>query len=615
MAGEIKKIDGDDYPVRSILSNRYRIDYYQREYRWERRHVEALLLDLEARFTATFTPGDSRVKVQEYSRYFLGPIVVSHKDGSRFLIDGQQRLTSLTLLLIHLDQIQKDREDKVRVDDLIYSERYGKKSFHIDVEERRDCMLALFEGRDPRQEDKSGSVPNLVARFNDIVDLFPDDLGSPEVLPHFIDWLLDNVILVEISTYNDEDAYAIFETMNDRGLSLTPVEMLKAYLLSKLDQDETRAATDVQWKTWMADLTDRGKDEDADFFKSWLRARYAQGIREGVAGATNQDFELIGSGFHKWVRDNADQSMGLKRSSEFRDFVHTPLPKAIDAFKILRDAEETLTPGLEYLFYNRVGGFSLQAPLLLAAVNDEDSEATIREKYRLVAGFIDIFVFRRVINLKSRSGRALSYTMFTLMKELRGASTEQVAETMYERARALDDDTPIDAMLTFYLHQQNRPQVRNLLARLTAHIQQECNAEGTFAHYVARNSKDPFEVEHVIADMPERLVPSVFSDNSEFDSKRNQLGALLLVPKSFNASYGALPYEEKQQHYNAQNLLARSLCEESYERNPNFVRFIESSGLDFQPHSEFLKEQVDQRQGLYRDLASQIWSLDRFTVS
>jgi hypothetical protein len=90
---------------------------------------------------------------------------------------------------------------------------------------------------------------------------------------------------------------------------------------------------------------------------------------------------------------------------------------------------------------------------------------------------------------------------------------------------------------------------------------------------------------------------------------------LLLLPKSFNASYGDLPYAEKREHYLGQggNLLARSLHEGAYDHNPGFKRFIEESKLAFRPHPEFKKSDLDSRQRLYQQLADVIWSADRLT--
>jgi hypothetical protein len=80
------------------------------------------------------------------------------------------------------------------------------------------------------------------------------------------------------------------------------------------------------------------------------------------------------------------------------------------------------------------------------------------------------------------------------------------------------------------------------------------------------------------------------------------------LPKSFNASYGDLTYEDKLGHYDSQNLLARSLNEHAYDHNPGFLRFIEKSGLPFTPHAHFLKANLDDRQELYRQLADHIWN-------
>ena len=99
-----------------------------------------------------------------------------------------------------------------------------------------------------------------------------------------------------------------------------------------------------------------------------------------------------------------------------------------------------------------------------------------------------------------------------------------------------------------------------------------------YVEYAKRGGKDGFEIEHIWADHAERHEDE-FAHPSEFEEYRNRIGDLLLLPKSFNASYGDLPYEEKLAHYDSQNLLARSLHENAYDHNPGFLRFIEESGL------------------------------------
>ena len=67
--------------------------------------------------------------------------------------------------------------------------------------------------------DKSESIQNIFSRYNDIENYFE---FQGQKLLFFIDWLLNNVYLVEIAAYDTREAYAIFETVNDRGLPLTP---------------------------------------------------------------------------------------------------------------------------------------------------------------------------------------------------------------------------------------------------------------------------------------------------------------------------------------------------------------------------------------------------------
>ena len=93
-----------------------------------------------------------------------------------------------------------------------------------------------------------------------------------------------------------------------------------------------------------------------------------------------------------------------------------------------------------------------------------------------------------------------------------------------------------------------------------------------YVEYAKRGGKDGLEIEHIWADHPERHEDE-FTHISQFAEYRNRIGDLLLLPKIFKASYGDLPYKEKLVHYDSQNLLARSLNENAYDRNPGFLRF------------------------------------------
>jgi uncharacterized protein with ParB-like and HNH nuclease domain len=172
----MKEIHADDKTVRDVLDKvKYIVDFFQREYRWERKQIEQLIDDLTTKFLANYDDTHERKEVKNYDRYYLGPIVLSDKKEGLSIIDGQQRLTSVTLLLIYLNNLQAGRKDVVALKDLIFSEKYAEKSFNLQVEDRKHCMEALYNDQDYDAADKGESVRTIVERYKDIQDLFPEE--------------------------------------------------------------------------------------------------------------------------------------------------------------------------------------------------------------------------------------------------------------------------------------------------------------------------------------------------------------------------------------------------------------------------------------------------------
>lgn len=601
-----REIDGKGRTIRELLAGRkYSIDYYQREYKWQTKQVAELIDDLAAKFLASHEEGNERSTVADYGHYFLGSIIVSDKDGQKFIIDGQQRLTTLTLLLIFLRHQIQDVEQKGQIAEMIFSLHLGKRSFNLDIPERMACMEALYAGEEFAESDPTESIANILARYADLDDCFPEELQGA-VLPYFADWLIENVHLVEITAYSDEDAYTIFETMNDRGLSLAPADMLKGYLLANISDVERRNRAIQVWKACVGALLEVGKDEDADAIKSWLRSQYAESIRERKRGAAPQDFDLIGTEFHRWVRDQ-EESLGLKASQDFSRFIERDFVFYSRWYERLRRAAESITPGLECVYFNAQHNFTLQYPVLLAPLRAEEDEPTTLQKLRVVAAYLDILIHRRIWNSRAIDYSTMQYTMFLVMRDARGKSASELAELLRQR---FDAETETFASNDrFRLHGMNGRQIHRLLARMTDYLETRSGQASHYAEYAQRGRKG-YEIEHVWADHPERHADE-FAHPSEFQEYRNRIGGLLLLPKSFNASYGDLPYEKKREHYLGQNLLAKSLHERAYEHNPGFRRFIEDSGLPFRPHAEFKKADLDARQELYRRLAEKIWNPER----
>ena len=608
MSKDDHKIDADDRTVFDVLNGRkYTVDYFQREYSWEQKHIEQLVTDLTSAFLDVYEEGDPRTSVEHYNNYYLGPFVVSSRDGMKSIIDGQQRLTSLTLLLIYLNNLQKELGRNESIEPLVFSERFGQKSFNIQVEERKKCLEKLFlEGCYEVQSDDDESTMNMTKRYADIGEAFPEEIKG-NVFPYFLDWLKYNVILVEITAYSDDNAYTIFESMNDRGLNLTSTEMLKGYVLSRFKEAKDREQANRCWKESIQSLHRHSKEEDQKFFQAWLRSQYADTIRQGKAGSSNEDFEKIGTRFHSWVRDNLPK-MGLKADSpaEFRMLVHDEMKYYLRAYLDILDAQKEEKPGWGHVFYHCNWGIadSLSFALMLAPLNSSDSSKVTRMKINEVARFMETFAVRRSVNFRKFGASSIRYTMYSLVKELRGKDLDSLQTLLKGKL----DDMPEkwEGIAEFRLHGMNKQFVKFLLSRITGFIDQQSGASSNFSTYFISSGKKPYEIEHIWANKFEEHRDE-FEQRHEFENYRNRIGDLVLLPQGTNQAYGAMTYGQKVQHYLKENLLVKSLHPKAYENNPNFIGMTKNLGLKFKPHTAFAKTDIDERQALVQSICEAIW--------
>lgn len=620
MTNDVIKTDAHSRNVSELLKEKkYQIDYYQREYRWQPKQVEELISDLTEKFLNYYDERHDRLKDgPKYGHYFLGPIILSHKNGYMFVVDGQQRLTTLTLLLIFLKNLQvEQRIEKItNLEDYIFSQVRGSRSFNIQVDDRLPVMDSLYNNQTFDPTDKSESVQNILARYQDVQTLFPDELETEHALLMFIDWLLYNVDLVEIVAYSDEDAYTVFETMNDRGLNLNPTDMLKGYLLSNIAGDRQKEQANMLWKKRILELVELSKrldvkSEEIEACKTWIRAKHAVTIRERKRGSTNQDFEQIGSAFHRWIKDN-NETLGLTSSDEFFRFIHDNFEKYTRYYLKMREKSAKFDHEFEHLYYNNSNNLTLQYILALAPVCLVDSEELALKKIRAVTMFVDIFVARRMVNYRTLSYSSIVYTMFNLMKDIRDLDLLSLITVLKNQLAEIQES--FDAIREFRLHGMNKRQVRYLLARMTHFIERESGIDSNFPAYINRSEQKRakrFEVEHIWADKFE-YHEDEFDDEQEFRRQRNNFGGLILLLRGTNQSYGDMPYETKLPHYLKENLLAASLNPECYKRNPNFTNFVSGSGLPFKPYTHFDTNAMQERQELYVKLAEAIWSPSLF---
>ena len=603
-----------------LQSQTYAIDEYQREYKWDKENIDELLADLQGKFQSSYKPGDDTQKINAYEEYFLGSIIVSKREGKNYLIDGQQRVTSLTLLLISLYRAAKAKNLSVTqtIAPLIFSDDLGTPKFNLDIPDRLPVIKALFEGMPFSSDGKDESIGAMYARYADIEtsDLM-EELGDS--LPHFAYWLMRKVGLIEIATDSDNYAYAIFETMNDRGKPLSPVDMLKAYLLAPITDDEKRQQANHEWRKQVLDLISwsgvHEPERDANCIKAWLRAQYADSTRERKAGAIDKDWELIGAEFHRWVRDNK-KDLGLATQSDNFDMITVHFPFFARAYRTILEASRTYTKGLEAIYYNAHNDFTLQNTVLLAPLSTTDDDLTVRRKLAVTATYLDIWIMRRVVNYVRVGYSSASYAMFQLCRDIRRKSIGELVDILMQklqsdevtfRGYAARDRYGLDDLA---LNQFSRRYIFHLLARLTAFTEAGSGHADLFDKYVDRTVKNPFDIEHICPDNFSKY-GTEFSSAQEFQRWRNHVASLLLLPADVNRSLQDKPYSEKVGHYTKQNFYAASLAPDIYKHQPQFEKFRSTANLPFQPFSNWTKIEQAQRRKLVEALVDCVWSPQR----
>lgn len=271
-----KMITGAEYPLGKVFSDdfEYHIPQYQRPYAWTTEETGVLFSDLRDFFME-----------EDEENYFLGSTVLIKQDGERRaeVIDGQQRLTTLTILLAtiasKLSGVQRDNcviRIKSQGDIFMHIEEqprlflrqrdqpfFSKYIQGIDI----DGLLAL----DPTQmeDEAQRNIQENCRTLNKAIDEeFGDDLQK---LVDFTSFLLTRCYMVAVSTPSQSSAYRVFAVMNSRGLDLLPMDIIKANVIAEIPET-TRADYADKWEELEVQASRSGFD---DVF-SCIRMVYAK---------------------------------------------------------------------------------------------------------------------------------------------------------------------------------------------------------------------------------------------------------------------------------------------------------------------------------------------------
>lgn len=481
MDNAANNIEAKSKSLKDLLKGRhYKVGYFQREYKWKRDNIENLIIDLERSFCSNWVNTHKQSDVADYDKYYMGPVVFFQDKAAFSIVDGQQRLTSFTLLMIFLNhKLDSVLKEKNKLIEYIYSDFYGTEGYNFNIEERVNILDFLFKGV---QFDEAilenESCVSLLNRYEDIEELFPTSLLDKDVLPLFVSWVTEKLVFIEIMTQTSDSAYTIFETMNDRGLNLTPTEMLKSYLLSKSGDDKKIKDLDVIWKNKIANLKKFYAEADLDFFRDWLRAKYAVSIRTSEKGASNEDFEKIGTRFHSWLQENSLKVLGLASGTDYYFFVQSDFNFFTDVYLTLLSLEYTEDSHehrIRLMSYKGIS-HSLMFPFMLAPIQKTDEAIVVNDKIDVCAAFLDSFAVFRLLLSDPITHSSIRNAIYLKIKEIRNVATDVLFERLRKeigdyKARFLEEVTYLPAQTSH---------AKYLLARLYKNRHPEVPFESLF---------------------------------------------------------------------------------------------------------------------------------------
>lgn len=604
-----------------LNSKTFTINVYQREYRWGRKQIEQLINDITDCFLMYYDNSkfkhEDTDEVAQYGYYFMGSIIRTGDDSTKEIVDGQQRLTSLTLLLMYMNKMlheQGNHELDSMLPNMILSSPFGaKKTFNINVPERKDCMEHLYKGKTNFQPTDESSQ-TLLDRYLDIVDLFRDEI-TPEALPYFACWVMHKILLLEIVTPSEQEAHTIFITMNDRGLSLNSAEMMKAFVLNEVS-DEDKLEVNAKWQELVNKIKSASESEqsgvvntaDVEFISLWLRGNYSTSLREGKKDAEDKDYELLGEKFHEWVRQNAKKKMGLIQSKDYKEFVLKEMSQMVELYLDIKKYSKKLTVGFENVFYNANRDLNYQTLLMISAIDKDDEPLIVDKKIKLIAKFVDIFSSNRILNFKKANFNTNKVFLFKVLVNIRNKGVKEIAIVLTKALK--DAHVGWDKFEELnYENQFFKRYTLHFLARFASYINIQMDNPSEFDMYVDRNTKNPFDIEHILPDMYSDYTEG-FTDERDFNTARHNIGNLLILTKDKNRSYQEMKFDSKVQKYLGDNVVfAKAMNSLFHENNPHFIPLAKKYGI--KPYDKMDKNSIRERAESYLNIAKDIWNIDQ----
>ncbi len=198
--------------------------------------------------------------------------------------------------------------------------------------------------------------------------------------------------------------------------------------------------------------------------------------------------------------------------------------------------------------------------------------------------------------------------MFNIIKLIRSKNENALSISLKNEVAKISEKWANAS--NFALHGQNGKFVKHLLSRITSYLDNLIGKDTSYETYHHPNGKQ-FEIEHIWANEFEQHRDE-FDQEGDFQSWRNSIGALLLLPQGTNQSFNSDKYQDKLEHYIKENTYAQTLHPSYYSKNPNFLKSEVIKKLNFKAHPKFRVDDIKDRDALVQRICESLWAVEYF---
>jgi len=594
----------ENYPVSTLLSIDeklvYRIPRYQREYTWGKLQWDTLLDDL----------------LENNEKYFLGSIIciVENRDvlATKYLelVDGQQRLTTLSLLMAAIYYCYKQLNIELNFDEQLEIHNLKHKLIlrsnpnearlipQVQNSNQQDYFWVLNEAgviqsiNEPRNAGNRRVVKAFRHFCNRIEQYIHEKsyqkISATESLRNFLD-KVNTATMIKIEVDSHSNAYTLFESLNNRGVPLTAIDLIKNKLLSKLENVNPDAIDNYfqNWREVVFNLGDEYAIQER-FFRQYYNAfkpKLAEIVNASIATKSN----LINI-YEKLISHDAEKFINkMLRHSEIYSFItcRKVVPEQPRFSNLLKDLE-------------RIQGVPSYLLLMLLLARRENLNLEFKQLEDITSILISFFVRRNTTDKPAT--RDLTRIFMDISSEImnKGIVSDKVVDLVKEKVlNVSSDDDSFRKGLSGALYEENKGLCRFILCSIE---QSKMTKETEKDLWLIRNGHFIWTIEHIFPqgeNIPQCWIDMISSGNENLAKQYLQthvhkLGNLTI--SGYNSTLGNNCFIEKR---------------DKKDKNSNFIGY--KNGLFLNENlskiDEWTISNVDKRTNYIIDLIVNMYPL------